>query len=501
IDAHRQGKPYDDFIREQISGDLLPAETPEDSAEHQVATAFLALGHYDTNERDQDRVTLDRIDEQLDLVGRAFLGISIGCARCHDHKFDPLPTRDYYAMAGIFKSTATFNYRHMASPRMMVEPLPEVSDRAPHWMRAPRTRFQEPKKGTAINLKPGPPHSLVALEADKIVDEPIHIRGELTKLGEVVPRGFLTAVAMEDPPEIPRDQSGRLQLAEWLLHPEQPLTSRVLANRFWHHIFGQGIVRSVDNFGVMGDAPSHPELLDHLALQLREKHHWSLQDFLREVLTSRTWRMSTKHKSQYAETDPENRLLWRMNRRRFDAETVADWISKLGGRLNTAPATFTVPTFRVSNNSSTTNVAIPGQTLARRAVYWPVFRKDVPNDIDMLKIYDFPDPMTPTGGRNSTTLPTQALFLLDSPMALNSARGLANKLTEMEADEERRLELAYLTVLHRPATPNELTNARQFLDHFSRSLDEAGAAKQPRDIAWNRFCHSLLISNESLTVD
>lgn len=501
IDSMSSDKPFDEFIREQLAGDLLAHASPEERAAHLVATAFLALGHYDTNEKDHQQVSLDRVDEQLDLVGRAFLGISLGCARCHDHKFDPVPTRDYYALAGIFRSTETLTYPRRRAARMVLEELPAVDSGAPLWMAARRTQFRDKNRGNPIQSKNGPPMTLVAREAPRIVDEPVHLRGEPDKIGEIVPRGFLSAIAMEKPPSIPSAQSGRLELAEWLLHPENPLTARVLVNRFWHHLFGHGLVRSVDNFGATGERPSHPDLLDHLASRFRTVHAWSLRSFIREVVLSRTWRMGGEFDVAAHEIDPDNRLLWRMNRRRFDGETVHDWFYELAGRLDRRPAQFTVPSFRVSNQSNTARIEIPPTTLARRAVYWPVFRKDVPVAIDLLDLFDFPDAMTPTGARDSTTLPSQALYLLGSGSVLDVSRAIAGRLQESEKDEARRIRLAFLTILQRSASTEDVTQSQAFLDAFAEGLRESRAAKNPRVVAWNRFCHTLLISNESLTVE
>ena len=215
----------------------------------------------------------------------------------------------------------------------------------------------------------------------------------------------------------PAEQSGRLQLADWLLSPENPLVARVIVNRIWHHVFGQGLVRSPDNFGTTGDPPSHPELLDYLALRFREAHRWSFKSFIRELLLTRIWQLSAQRDSKALAVDPDNRLLWRANRRRQDAEAFHDAVLFVAGRLDLEAATYTVPASfkKPGNQGSTIDLAIPPETLRKRAVYWPVFRKDIPIAMDMLGIFDMPVATLPRGRGPSRWCRRRGCFYSTAP--------------------------------------------------------------------------------------
>lgn len=486
IHSFNVDKPWDQFVREQLAGDLLPAKNPAKKTEQLIATGYLALPHVLAIDRDKERLKLDTIDEQLDVIGRTFLGIQIGCARCHDHKIDPFPTADYYALAGIFRSTDAIKAMGASQEGLVPEgvELSDASEKLPLWMRG--------GKGVKI-------HS--TRDAAEPRDEPIHLRGEQDMLGEVIPRGFPNLVGSERVPDIPTNQSGRAQLAEWILADENVLASRVIVNRVWHHVFGQGIVRTTDNFGLTGDTPSHPDLLDFMAMRFREHHEHSFKSLIRELVTSRAFRQSSDARADGLEIDPENRLLWRMNLRRGDAESLIDSIQWLSGTLDPRPASGTVPTFQRGNQASTANLEIPRATLRKRAVYWPVFRKDVPVAMDVLSIFDFPPATTPRGRRAATRVPSQSLALLNSPLVLDAARALRNSLPEGD-DDAARLEALYLKTLARKPAAAETEAALAFLDSFADGLTEQQAAKPEnvRIVAWNRLCHTILVSNEFITI-
>ncbi len=489
IHAFNSDKPWHNFVREQLAGDLTKEDSATKRAEGLVATGFLALSHVLAATRDAETLKLDTIDEQLDVVGKAFLGVSIGCARCHDHKLDPFPTRDYYSLAGVFRSTASYK------PSVSQESLSldgaelEIADAniAP-WLRG--------GKGVKI-------HSVK--DAEKPRDEPIHLRGEVEMTGAVVPRGFPTLVSTIEPLTIPRQSSGRQQLADWVLHEKNSLAWRVIVNRVWHHVFGQGIVRSTDNFGFTGDPPSHPELLDYLAVIFRENHNGSFKSLIREMLLSRTWRQSSIRQSDAYDVDPGNRLLWRANPRRLEAEAVLDSVQFVCGSLDQAqPTTSVVPDFKVGNQGSTSNLEIPLTTLKRRAVYWPVFRKDVPISMDMLGIFDFPPATAPRGTREVTRVPSQSLALLNNPFVIDCARQLQKSLLKdgSLASDRDRLRKLYRKLYSRPPSNAEETRALEFLRRFAADLEESAAAKPQavQSVSWNRLCHTLLVSNEFIVV-
>ena len=484
VHSFNSDKPWDRFVREQLAGDLLPADNPIEKTEQLIATGYLALPHVLAVDRDKERLKLDTIDEQLDVIGKTFLGIQIGCARCHDHKIDPFPTADYYAMAGIFRNTNTIRASN-SQETLETEgaELKNADESLPIWMRG--------GKGVKI-------HS--TSDAATMRNEPIHLRGEQDMLGEVIPRGFPTMLTSGKPPAIPTDFSGRVQLADWILAKENTLAARVIVNRVWHHVFGQGIVRSTDNFGLTGDLPSHPELLDFLAVRFREHHEHSFKSLIRELVTSQAFRQSSSAREDGLAIDPENRLLWRANLRRSDAESLIDAIQWVSGTIDLEPASGTAPEFKRGNQASTSDLKIPKATLRKRALYWPVFRKDIPVAMDVLSIFDFPPATAPRGRRSATRVPSQSLALLNSPLVLDSARALQKSLPQ--GDDKTRLDVLYIKTLARKPSDAERQAAMRFLQEFREGLSEENAAKPENTttVAWNRLCHTLLASNEFITV-
>jgi hypothetical protein len=385
VASFHQDKPFDRFIREQLAGDLLPAASPQERRENLIATGFIVLGDVDINAIDKLKMEHDFVDSQVSKVGTAFLGMTLGCVRCHDHKFDAIGQQDYYALAGMFRSTkTTFKTRHGIWSNIQRVPLPELEEdlevarnheqNLAGWRKekqkleaeskalgdkpdaAGKKRLDELKKEiTALELRighgeyfhPGKPQAIAVQDAEKPADMRVTIRGNPYALGDTIQRG-LVRVAMWGPqPKIPAGQSGRLQLADWIADARHPLTARVAVNRVWQKLFGEGLVRSVDYFGTRGDTPSHPELLDHLAHRFM-KEGWSQKKLIRMLALSRTYRLSsdgfptdsgrpTDLKSNESQSvggkDPENKLLTRMNRQRLDAESIRDAMLVASGRL------------------------------------------------------------------------------------------------------------------------------------------------------------------------
>jgi hypothetical protein len=348
VDALNRDIPFNQFVREQIAGDLLPAENEEERNRMSIATGFLALGVKDVNQRFPIRFQMDNVDEQIDVVTRSVLALTVSCARCHDHKFDPVPQYDYYALAGIFTSTEIYAglrsqmggsglayyvpkklvqlagesdavdpaelarltadveaaKQKWESVRGTLEGLKVDAKGVPH-QRNLRTAFE--KLQTQLSALSDPAaHGLVAhgvRDAEKVGATTLRIRGEAEKMGPEVPRGFLTAVSIEGSPTIGDQGSGRLELAAWLTSDANPLTSRVFVNRVWGHLFGQGLVRTVDNFGVTGDKPSHPELLDHLAGST-VADGWSLKRLVRRLVLSRAYRLASTASADHLAVGP-----------------------------------------------------------------------------------------------------------------------------------------------------------------------------------------------------
>jgi hypothetical protein len=497
IESFNRDKPYDDFVREQIAGDLLPAPVP-------VATGFFIIGPKELAEYDKEKLRMDVVDEQLNTVGQAFLGLTLGCARCHDHKFDPVTTRDYYALAGILRSTRTIPPGNISGPisgwnvRLM-EHTPENVKALADWKsqaakaRAKLVEVRTRKSSTTpipaaeekrleeemvrALMRPKPDQMLAVEEEKAPSDIRIHIRGDVHNLGAPVPRGFLQAIPGGRPVD-PR-RSGRLELAEWITHPDHPLTARVWVNRIWHHLLGEGLVRTVDNFGARGEPPSHPELLDYLAGRLRETRG-SLKQIVREIVLSEAYRRASRGGS----TDPENRLLGRRDRRRLDAEALRDAMLSISGELDPARSGSTM-TYTGRLFIPYESTMLPVDPWRRRAVYLPIYRGATLPDV--LEVFDGAPPGMVTGRRASTTVPTQALFLLNSPFVLDRARALAESLTRRaDLDDRGRLALLYRKLFSREPSDGEVRRAQAFL----------GAGD-----AWADLVQALFSSNEFLFLE
>ncbi len=566
IQAFNSGKPYDRFVREQIAGDVLDWQTDAQRREQIVATGFLAIGPWALVDADKEQLTMDVVDIQIDRLGRVFQGLTLGCARCHDHKFDPVPTDEYYAMAGILRSTRTLNGRktgvfsdvnrvllpetaielrhRSAAMKQYQKDLAEalanrealkaeeklLADRRKALQEATdsakkdqlKTEIEESEKtlkqaAQQVLLvefnRPGPPMAIATADRDVPEDCHINIRGNPHSLGESVPRGFLSLTSVE-PPQIAnrRDfkgsyvrSSGRLELADWLVDANNPLTARVMANRIWHHLFGAGLVRTVDNFGTQGAAPSHPELLDYLASRFVQQG-WSVKGMIREIVLTSTYRQGSNHNDDGHAMDPDNRLLWRAHRRRLEAETFRDSLLAISGRLDLARGGPSLPLGSLDNigfgfpESLTKDAKLGEDVLRRRTVYLPTVRKSQLQQLELLDLFDFPNPDETTGARSVTTVPTQGLYLMNSPFVKRQALLTAESLLDNKGlDDSQRIAHLFLKVLNRPVTQPEVTRALEFLARFERDLAVLPERPdKPRREAWSRYCHAVFVSNEFL---
>jgi hypothetical protein len=641
VRAFNNDKPFDQFLIEQVAGDLLPAHDTADRHEALAATGFLALGGRVLAEPDVKKMELDIIDEQLDTLGKAFLGMTFGCVRCHDHKFDPVTQADYYALAAIFRSTRSlsdekmgaikFWYEHqMATPEQIaakkaheakaaekrkvvttftakaraelkaelhshaadyltaaaqlpdepdfadVEKLAAAAKLRPRYLLTCRqylTRKNEhpffakwrtltaakksaevrthytPLFAAALKLDPkakdkpagevaearaalddiagflpipdkdadafdaatlakvtsmmddlmmvegatpDPPAFMGVGEATITRAMPIHIRGSYLTLGKEIERGFPEVMRTSmTKPVLPAKQSGRLELARWLASSEHPLTARVMVNRLWRWHFGKGIVTSTDNFGVLGDKPSHPELLDWLARVFIE-NGWSMKDMHRLIMKSSAYQMASSHPSSGtassspdpAMLDPENRLLWRFNIQRLEAEQIRDSILHVSGTLSQQIGGKTIPLRNrefVFNHTSRDHTTYE---TPRRALYLPIIRNHL---YDMLEQFDYPDPTMPTGSRNATVVAPQALIMLNAPVVMDSAAALAKRLARdtKNGSIAARLHRAYDLAYGREPNTRELDRASRFIE-----------GSPNKDEAWSLLCQSLLAANE-----
>ncbi len=683
IRSFHRNDSLDKMIRQQIAGDLLHGSDEQERYDNLVATTFLMLGTKMLSERDKAKLRMDVVDEQIDTIGRAFLGLTLGCARCHDHKFDPVPMKDYYALAGIFRSTQTLKgesqeyvstwnktplpvsierkaefdlysqkkksmearikqlEKELKTSKETVSPigivvddseakktgfwkdsvffhtfigkgyvhddnsnkgqatiefrrkLPKagryelrlagppsgnrasaviariedemgthdvtVSQRvatiAPIWNSLGIFHFDSERdavvtmrndntdgyvvidaiqfiavdeKGTPIEaansikhqaegasqtskqleilkkelvefVKKAPePLPLAMAPADhdtiEMGDCPIHIRGEVSNLGEVVPRGFLQVCSggksiIADP-----RGSGRLELSDWLTDPDNPVVARVFVNRVWMHLMGEGIVRTVDNIGTQGERPTHPELLDYLASDFL-RSGWKLKTMVRKIVLSEAYSRSSAWNTAASGVDPENRLLWRMHRRRLLAESVRDSMLVAAGDLS-REAIFNPMKgmgVLVSNNDSNSSASFNEISKPNRTLYLPVVRGYVP---PLLSALDVADPDLLVGKRPTTNVPGQALVLINSPEVNRWAKLTAERILKQEQDDEGRLTYAIRTCFQREPNLAERGLAKQYFGDPSSESNHWDSL-----LHWQEFVAAMFASAEFRMLD
>lgn len=605
IDSLQRDKPFDRFLIEQIAGDLLPAESPAQRDEQLTATGFLALGSKPRAQNNPD-FQMDVVADQIEVTTTAFLGLTVACARCHDHKFDPIPTEDYYALAGIFTSTEALysggggkgNGRlpntgfHALSGTVRRPPStdteadagePPTVDAELARLRAerdtleirlrragaeivtvareenPGTPGNSPKKnkkkaakkkaaaagaasGDGVQVVRVPDNASAqdrrrianlerqwrdvlsrlatftpgegAASGDEAKDdqgtsaEPgwamgvrdsrrpgdcqICLRGDSEKRGPEIPRGLVSVIPSSAGVRIPADQSGRLELARWMASPDHPLTARVYVNRIWRHLFGRGLVPTVDNFGALGERPSHPELLDHLAAQFLADG-WSTKRLIRSLVLTRAYGLSSATHAAGLEKDPDNVYLWRHQPRRLDAEALRDSLLAVTGSLReTRPHGSAVATLGEQVvQGKKGQVDLGANAAVYRSIYLPIVRNAMP---EMLELFDVADPSLVVGSRDVTTVPAQSLFLLNSPMVVRQAQHWALQLRAARPDDPTaRIDLAFLQALGRHASAAEQEAARHLIQ---RAASASGAGGGSEDAAWSCFTQALLASAE-----
>ncbi|MBL9132501.1 MAG: PSD1 domain-containing protein, partial [Verrucomicrobiaceae bacterium] len=516
INAFNNDKPFDEFIREQVAGDLLPADSPQKRAGNITATGFLVLGDVEIVAVDKLKMEHDLVDQQVSKIGTAFLGMTLGCVRCHDHKFDPIAQTDYYAMAGMFRSTdSTYKTDNGVWSSVNKADLPETAEQklareqqlTHHESRLKaleaELKAKTDEKADTKALKAQIEHmkffapvvakAFAVHDRDKPADMRVTIRGNPYALGDSVKRGVPRVASWGDLPPIPANQSGRVQLAGWLTDSRNPLTARVTVNRIWQKLFGEGIVRTVDYFGVRGEAPTHPELLDHLAARFM-REGWSQKKLIRSLVLSRVYRMSSAHNALAMAKDADNRLLWRMNRQRLDAEAIRDSMLAISGQLAPSNGGPALPLEYPENVQSLSPKAVNPPAFSfkkmrpvhdfERTIYLPVIRTAAqPGSAKLRDVFDFTQPAQIAGKRAETAVPTQALFLLNSDLIRARAKEIAEQLAKAEPNAGARLEALWLRVLNRPITSGEREEAGEFLDAL------------PADKTWTELSHALLSSN------
>ncbi len=535
IRAFNDDKPYDQFIVEQIAADRLPLGDDR--------SALAAMGFLTVGERFQNNVN-DIINDRIDVVTKGFLGLTVTCARCHDHKFDPIPTQDYYSLYGIFSSSREPEEEPIISNMEKLEKQSSYND---YVFRSNALKEQLENYKTALKATRGnkganvkatikqldkdivttegkiaqlemthpaaPQRAMVLVDKERPADTPVFIRGEAGSRGQIVPRRFLQILS--GPERKPfRDGSGRLELARAIASKDNPLTARVMINRLWQHHFGEGFVTTPDDFGNQSAPPSHPELLDYLANRFMQEG-WSIKKMHRLIMLSNTYQQSSDNNDQYAQVDPYNRLLWRANVRRLEFEAVRDSILFLGSKLDPSmygrPADLTTEPYSV-----------------RRSVYGYIDRGNL---AEVFNQFDFANPEMTTGKRYDTIVPQQALYMMNNSLVVEAARHLVDRSDfRMLRDDVSKLNLLFQLVYQRPPTAKEIQLSQQFiaacppLSTVERSAvkvqvnNPAAAstakkgkrpgkndnfimvARHPLN-AWEEFAHTLLLANEATFVN
>ncbi|MEZ6152126.1 MAG: PSD1 and planctomycete cytochrome C domain-containing protein [Pirellulaceae bacterium] len=611
IDSFNADKPYDRFVQEQIAGDLLPAKNDAQWAQNLIATSFLALGPKSLSERNGAQFAADLADEQLDTTTRVMLGTSVACARCHDHKFEPIPQADYYALAGIFASTETYygvpasqfgnmggvqNRNKSNLLRLPIEdPNPfdktftsEELEQLTAQMNQARQEIVESRRASSgvgknsANAKlqiqnvvriqarmaaissqlggvdaQGKPISYCMGVQDRAEprDARMLVRGEIDQPAQMVPRDF-PQVLRDSPVDIAPGSSGRRELANWIASQDNPLTARVMVNRIWQHLLGAGLVASTEDFGSTGQAPSHPELLDYLALKFVDSG-WSIKSMIREICTSRTYRLSSAYDLEKFEQDPENRLLWRGTTRQLDAEAIRDSILFVAGRLDlqrpraseVAKAGYMqvrdgslinitqLTAFSTDDNgrrdaireiiqqraaeNSTTIGDRPNDRRRRsrdnlrgmaagllngnseytdmvhatyRSVYLPIVRDELPRALD---VFDFAEPSMVVGQRETSSTPNQALFMLNNEFVIINSEALAKRVAEATSSPTQRLEQLFQLTYGRSPTTAERSAVRKFVLDF----DAHSAAREPPLSTMIALSQALIAAAEFRVID
>lgn len=678
IESFNNDLPYDQFVREQLAGDQLPAKNGSELNQRGIiATGFLALGPKAVAQQDKKKMLYDVYDEQVDVTSKAFLGMTLACARCHNHKFDALLTKDYYSMINIFASTKSFTNpdshvsivfekplvpksewekyqaarkQHQAKEKRARTEIDEIvdavrepavkqqsprvaefmlaankvyasgakteelaqqlnlseeilkrwvqflkpSDLTPQhllaWQKATpeklanvaqeyqrtfQARLQEwtekvsqwrveYQKAIAENKTPLPdkpvfeagddrffdsvyfendgpfslsvkekakfsaaqqqriaelqkeietlkksapaePELACAIEDGEPVAQKVFVRGDYNNAGEDAPKAFPAILAPFDTkPNF--SGSGRLQLAEWLVQPEHPLTSRVMTNRIWQWHFGEGLVRTPDNFGKMGERPSHPELLDFLAREF-VKSGWSIKSMHRLIMLSSAYQMASLNPNLAENTDTDNRLLTRFNRRRLTVEELRDGLLAIDGSIDLTMGGSLQQGRGTDGENNQGRLSLNPEKLKRRTVYIPLRRANLPT---LLNLFDFGDATSMAGKRQLTNVSTQALFWLNSEfLAEQSATLVKALLADGSLTEAKRIETLYMRVLNRNAEKDEVEQALKYIAAFKQEAlgkqetpgQQKAQGEDANHKAWQSFCHVLMASNDFLYID
>jgi hypothetical protein len=493
IRAFNEDLPYDRFIVQQLAADRLPpAENPQALA----AMGFLTLGRRFLNN------VHDIIDDRIDVVSRGLLGLTVGCARCHDHKYDPIPQKDYYSLYGVFASSVEPRDLPLVAPpertaeyiafqqeldrrQKVVAQFKQAHEAE---LAARNRKFRDglkalQRKVDELNATApaAPPRAMSLQDAPQPIAPHVFLRGNPRNPGPAVPRQFLQILA--GPNRQPfKEGSGRLELAQAIASKDNPLTARVLVNRVWLHHFGVGLVRTPSDFGLRSEPPTHPELLDYLARYFMDEG-WSVKKLHRLILLSRVYQQSSVPDPRTARADPDNRLLGVMNRRRLEFEALRDSLLAVSGQLDARAGGRSVDLFAAPYTG-------------RRTVYGFIDRQNLPGE---LRTFDFASPDSSTPQRFLTTVPQQALYLMNSPFVMEQARHLVARPEIVRCNGPREhIEQLYRLIYGRPAEPEEVVLGLRFIDAHTGSppMGVLGPLN-----AWERYAQVLLLANEFVFVD
>lgn len=478
IQSFNQDLPYNEFLREQIAGDILAKQDPSNLRVNDriIATGYIALSRRFANSAFAEMNLI--IDDTIDTIGKSTLGLTLGCARCHHHKFDPVTTNDYYGLYGYFENT---QYPHAGTEHQKERQFFVSMQKNEAW-----PKDYESLEAWAVSDK-----------KDQTGDTKIRIAGDIHKKGEIARRGYLSALSSEFP-EIPAGNSGRLEFANWLASDSNVLTTRVIVNRVWQYHFGRGIVESSSNFGLQGSKPTHPALLDWLAADF-VKNGWSIKHLHRLIMNSATYQLSSAPNDENLRKDEGNKLLWRFDRRRMDAETIRDSLLFVshqlqdgdGGRHPFKPT----PELKYNQGNPFDDIF----DHKYRSVYLMTPRL---TKHPFMALFDGADPNKTTENRRESIVALQALYLMNSPFVKETAAAFSTQLTSSASDTDARIQAAWQTTLSRPATDEELNDARSFVFEYRQQMMDLGKSESEADqLAWASFSRSLLSSNEFLFVD
>ena len=481
IDAFNNDKSYDEFLEEQIAGDLLPASSDAERNEHIIATGYIASSRRfgSVIENYPQHLT---IEDTIDNIGRVVMGLTLSCSRCHDHKFDPLLQTDYYGIYGMFESTK------YAFPGIELDKVPRDF--------VPLVKDGKPSNELAY-----------AVADAKVGDAYLQIRGEPTQPGDIVPRKFLDLFGGQRLTDEQSQQSGRLQLAQWLTDRENPLTARVMVNRIWQYHFGSGLVKTPSDFGSRGQLPTHPELLDWLATRFIESG-WSIKQMHQLIMNSQTYHLSSTsapiqpsslnlHPSTI---DPNNELHWRFSRHRLDAESLRDALLMISGELDTSMMNEPHPFPPVDKWQFTQHHPFRDSYESnRRSVYLMTARL---NAKPFFTTFDGADRNASTALRDSSVTTVQSLYLMNDEFVHQRGSAFADRiLREGESDDER-LQLAFDLVVGRPPTDEERSTTGEFFGQLREQLAACGTPKGELEReCWSGLARALFRTNEFLYVD